>query len=93
VAYKVVWSTQANYELIEAFGYLDAFWSEKEKANLANEVDRTIELIKENPFLFQTIDKNGYRRAVNLHLNYLVYQILGNEINIVSFYPTRKKPQ
>ena len=93
MAYKVVWSTQANAELIEVFTYLDQFWTEKEKTNLANELDRTIELIKENPFLFPSIEKKQYRRAVILGLNYLVYQIRGNEVNIVSLHPTRKKPQ
>ena len=93
MAYKVVWSSRANVELTAAFEYLDQFWTKREKANLANEVDQTIELIKENPFLFPAIKKNEYRRAVILGLNYLVYQIRGNEINIVSFYPTRKNPQ
>lgn len=93
MAYKVVWSTKANIELAAVFAHLDKFWTPKEAAKLADEIEHTISLIKENPLLFPAIGQYDYRRAVILHLNYLVYQIRGNEINIVSFYPTRKKPQ
>lgn len=92
MAYKVVWSTRAKSELADVFEYLEKFWSQSETKKLAAEIERIIGLITKNPFLFPAIERRGYRRVVVLRLNYLVYQIERDEVKIVAFYPTRKKP-
>lgn len=90
--YKILWTKHALTELNETISYLEANWSEKEIKKLFLQLEKTLQLIAFNPFLFQeSKKKSGVRRAVILKLNSLFYRVKDNKIEILSFFANRKK--
>jgi plasmid stabilization system protein ParE len=92
MAYKVVWTTRANKQVLAQYKWLHKFWTQKEIPALSEEIIRTVSLIAKNPNLFKESELNGIRVAVVLKLNKLYYRVLSEEIRIIAFYPSRKKP-
>jgi len=90
--YKIHWTKFALIKLSETMSYLEANWSEKEIKKLFFQLEKTLQLIAFNPFLFQeSKKKSGVRRAVILKLNSLYYRVKGNKIEVLSFFSNRKK--
>ncbi len=91
--YKLLWTPRADSELDEVISYLEENWSEKEIHNLAIKLDDVLEIIANNPYVFQVSDlRYDIRRAVVAKYNSLYYRINGNYIEILSFYNNRKNP-
>ena len=74
--YKILWTDNSLKELHKTVEYLEKHWTEKELINLATNLEKTLNLISQNPYLFQESDiKKGVRRVVILTLNSLYYKI------------------
>ena len=70
------WEEIALKELGETFTFLETNWTEKELRKLSNALDKTLNLISQNPYIFQSSDfKKNIRRAVILSLNSLYLYI------------------
>jgi len=54
--YKILWTDNALKELEETVIYLEENWTEKELQNLAIHLEKTLNLISQNPFIFQVSD-------------------------------------
>ena len=92
--YNILWTDNALKELAETITYLENNWTEKELKKLANSLENTLNLISQNPYLFQVSDyKPQIRRAVILYLNTLYYRVLANDVEIISFFSNRKNPE
>lgn len=92
--YKILWTDNALNELEKTIEYLETNWTEKELRNLAINLERTLNLISQNPFIFQASDaKKEVRRAVVLSLNTLYYRVYKNNVEIVSFFSNRQNPK
>ena len=92
--YKILWTDNALYELEKTIEYLETNWTEKELRNLALNLEKTLNLISQNPFIFQASDeKKEVRRAVVLSLNTLYYRVYKNNVEIVSFFSNRQNPK
>ena len=92
MARKIVWTSRANNQVLEQFKLLNQNWTTREATALSKEIKRTTILISKNPHLFKESSKSGLRVAVILKLNKLYYRVLKDEIRIIAFYPSRKKP-
>jgi len=63
--YKILWTNNALKELESTIEYLIKKWTDKEIQNLALRIEETLELISNNPNMFQSSDvKKNIRRAV-----------------------------
>ena len=63
--YKILWTNNALKELESTIEYLIKKWTDKEIQNLALRIEETLELISNNPNLFQSSDvKKNIRRVV-----------------------------
>ena len=92
--YKILWTDNALNELQKTVDYLEEYWTEKELRNLATNLEKTLNLISQNPYLFQASDfKKDVRRAVVLTLNTLYYRVNENNVEIVSFFSHRQNPK
>ena len=70
-------------ELEKTVIYLEENWTEKELQNLAIHLEKILNLISQNPFIFQVSDsKAEVRRDVVLTLNTIYYQIMDNHVEI-----------
>lgn len=68
--YKISWTSRASIELKQVFQDIEQKWTERELEKLSQHLEQTIQLIRQNPFLFQASGKRkNIRRAVILSLN------------------------
>ena len=91
--YKVDWTDNALSELKNTFEYLENNWTEKELRKLSNEIEKTVNLIFNNPNLFPLSENRKVRKAVVKKLNTIYYRLKGNEkVEILSFFSNRRHP-
>jgi plasmid stabilization system protein ParE len=91
--FKVLWSDHALYELKSTFEYLENNWTEKEIVKLVLKIEHTVELISKNPEMFQvSMEIKGIRQAVVMKHNTMYYRIIGETIEILSFFSNRQSP-
>lgn len=91
--YRILWTDNALLELKKTVDYLEQNWTERELSKLAKELEKTLQLISQNPYLFQASDvKNEVRRAVILTFNSMYYRVLKNDVEILSFFSNRQSP-
>ncbi|MVN20665.1 type II toxin-antitoxin system RelE/ParE family toxin [Mucilaginibacter arboris] len=92
--YKIFWTDYALNELEQTITYLEENWTEKELRNLASKIEETLELLSQNPNLFQRSEiKKDVRRAVVLTHNTLYYRINGDTVEVISFFSNRQNPK
>ncbi len=92
--YKILWTDNALNELKKTVDFLEEHWTEKEIRNLATNLENTLKLISNNPYLFQASEiKKEVRRAVILKLNTLYYRVNENNVEILSFFSNRQNPK
>lgn len=92
--YKIHWTDNALDELEKTIAYLEENQTEKELRNLAINLEKTLIIISQNPFIFQESEfKKDVRRAVILSLNTLYYRVLENKVEILSFFSNRQNPK
>ncbi len=66
-------------------------WTEKEIVKLVLKIEHTVELISKNPDMFQlSLVENGIRQAVVMKHNTMYYRILGETIEVLSFFSNRQ---
>jgi plasmid stabilization system protein ParE len=91
--YKILWTDNALKELEKTIVFLEENWTEKELRRLAINLEKTLSLISQNPFIFQSSEiKKDIRRAVVLSINTLYYRVYENDVEIVSFFSNRQNP-
>lgn len=92
--YNIFWTDFALNELEATITFLEENWTEKEIRNLAQKLEEILNLISQNPYLFQTSEiKKDIRRVPILSHNTLYYRIKENKIEIISFFSNRKNPR
>ena len=94
--YKIFWTDNGLKELQKTIAYLEEHWTEKELRNLAINLEKTLHLMSQNPYLFQKSEvKKDVRRAVILNLNTLYYRVneSKNSVEILSFFSNRQNPK
>ena len=91
--HKILWTDNALKELQDTIEYLQEHWSDKELRNLANNLEKTLNLISNNPNLFQSSEyKKDIRRAVVMKFNTLYYKVNEDTVEIISFFSNRQNP-
>jgi plasmid stabilization system protein ParE len=92
--YKILWTDNALKELEKTIAYLEENWTEKELRKLAIHLEKTLSLISQNPYIFQSSEtKKDIRRTVILSLNTLYYRVSENTVEILSFFSNRQNPE
>ena len=91
--YKLIWSDEALNNLKEIIDYLEHRWTKKEINKFARLLDRQLELIGTNPFLFAESDKSiGIRKSVLSKQTTIYYRITSQEIHIITLFDNRQNP-
>ncbi|MBI1286335.1 MAG: type II toxin-antitoxin system RelE/ParE family toxin [Flavobacteriales bacterium] len=93
--YEVVWSKRADQNLQKTYEYLNEFWTEKEIRSLSKEIERTIQLIRINPELFQETGVPSVKRAVVKKLNSIFFHVdeRTKRVTVLSFFDNRQDPK
>ena len=91
--YSIEWTDNALSELKATFDYIEHNWTEKELRKLSNDIERTVNLISNNPNLFPITEGRNVRKAVVKKLNTLYYREKNNKrVEILSFFSNRQSP-
>ena len=90
--YKILWTEHALNELSDTYEYLELHFTERELKKLSSELDRTLQLISQNPYLFPLSELKGVRRIVIKKYNTIYYLEKENCIEILSFFSNRQNP-
>ena len=95
MAYKVIWSMQAEITFENVIDYLAEYWTNKQIENLIIRTDELIHLISKNPFLFRGSEKQNVHEVLVTKHNLLLYQINNTEkkVELLAFFDTRQNPK
>lgn len=91
--YNILWTQNALNELDNTIDYLKLNFSDKEVKRLLRKIDDTIELIQINPDMFLKSDSSNIYKVVILKYNTMYYQVINENIEILSFFPNRQAPK
>lgn len=94
MAFKIIWSPEAEKTFNEIIVYLEKNWTEKEIKKLLKETEKIISILQQNPFLFRGSQKQNVYEVLISKQNLLLYQISKNKksVELLSFWDTRQKP-
>jgi len=91
--YRIFWSEPAKSQLQSTIEFLVENWTEKELQRFFQALEHTIDLISQNPELFQSAEQTQVRRAIILKLNTLFYRVNNDTVEILSFFSNRQGPK
>lgn len=90
--YDIVWSPTARRSYFSILGYLDDNWTRRELTNFAKKTLKTLDLIADNPSLFQYSKESDTFRCVVVKQVSLYYRLKDNRIELITFWDNRKDP-
>ena len=95
MAYKIIWSPEADETFENVIQYLNENWSEKVITNFVSETQRVINLISKNPFLFRASERENIFEAIITKHNLLLYQLNyeTKEVELLGVFDTRQHPK
>ena len=89
---NIIWSDDARSDYEENIKYLLSEWTAESAISFIEEVEVTLDLIKENPKLYPLIDYKSVRRAVVRKQITLFYTERNNTVYLVRFWNTFQNP-
>ena len=75
MAYKIIWSPEAEKTFDEVIEYLERKWSKKEIKNFIKKTEEIISIRQNNPYLFKGLEKVSIYEALIGKQNLLIYQV------------------
>jgi plasmid stabilization system protein ParE len=90
---QTVWSDDALIDYNQNIDYLLKEWSERVALEFVEDVETTIELIKDFPELYPLTEYLGVRKALVRKQITLFYRIKDNEIHLIRFWNNYQDPK
>lgn len=95
MAFKVIWSKEAEdtFELI--IHYLNKNWTAKEIQKIIIETNRVVSILEQNPYLFRCSEKMQIFEVMIGKQNLLLYQVdkKHRRVELLSFWDARQNPK
>jgi plasmid stabilization system protein ParE len=92
--YKLLWSERALGDLRKIIEYLTENWTDKEIQNFARRLDKRLDLIASNPFLFPKTGKRKNIRKSVLTKHTVIYYEAGKEsVTIATLFDPPQNPK
>ena len=92
--YEVSTSERAEENLDKIFEYLEYHWSVKVKNDFKEKLNREVNRLRQNPYMYQPSDiKKSVRRCFITKHNAMYYKIIGEEVEIITIQDTRSDPK
>lgn len=96
MAYKIVWSNEAEKSFNEILDYISYKWSEHEAMNVISRTSEIIKQVSKHPYLFKAYKATHSIRHGILHKNTtMFYQVLEETktIRIMLFWNNARNPR
>lgn len=90
---EIIFSKNAEKNLIDLLEYLELKWSIKVKEKFISKLDKSIYLIQNEPEIFpkSQINKNQYRCVLSKQTT-VYYRYNSKQVRILSLFDTRQNP-
>lgn len=92
MSYSITWSPAARISYLTILEYVKEEWTYKEVEAFANHTEGVLELIRQNPSLYQYSKKSDTHRCVLTKQVSLFYRIRNQEIELLVFWDNRQDP-
>jgi plasmid stabilization system protein ParE len=92
---KISWTPTAIKTYFKVLDYLEEAWTKKEVQNFADEVEKVLNQISENPDMFEASrKKKNIRKGYITRHNALYYRIkpIKKELELLTFWDNRHDP-
>lgn len=89
---EIIWTDNAEADLIENINYLINEWSEKSARNLVEEIESVLELIQTNINLYPLTEIPLVRKSVVRKQISLYYKIDGSKLYVLRIWNNYKNP-
>src|SRR5690554_5528230 len=93
MTYSIWWSPSARKSYLTNIEYLKKKWTVREIKIFVMRTSQVINLIVQNPSLFQYSTKSDTYRCVITKQITLFYRVKGNRIELLTFWGNRKDPE
>jgi len=90
--YSITWSPTARITYFNILEYVENKWTHREVEAFANQTERVLELIKQNPSLYQYSKKSDTHKFVLTKQVSLFYRVKKREIELILFWNNRQDP-
>lgn len=91
---EIRWSTRAQNDYFSILSYLQERWGQKSLQDFADRVQQAIEIIRQNPYLFQASGKKkNVRRCVLRKQVSLYFRVTDDQIELITFFDSRRNPR
>ncbi len=92
MAKEIRWSQESVDTFNKIIEYLEKNWSQRGIENFINATEITLRFITESPKMFRKTSKKNVHEALITPHNLMIYKIIGERIDIITFWDTRKNP-
>ena len=90
---KIIWSQKAINSLQRLVHFIDKKWNRSVADKLLDEIEKTLERIAFNPFLYPVYSqKKNLRRCVIKKKTILFYRVVEEKIEIILLVDARQNP-
>ena len=92
---KISWTPTARKTYFNVLDYLEEAWSKREVQNFADEVEKVLNQITENPDMFEASGKKkNIRKGYITRHNALYYRVKPGkkELELLTFWDNRQDP-
>lgn len=95
MAYKIIWSPEAEATFDRIIEYLEEKWSSKEIIRFIERTEEVIFFLGQNPYLFRSSEKENIFEVLVTKHNLLLYQVIESKkrVELISFWDTRQNPK
>ena len=95
MAYKIVWTLNAQHSLESVINYLELAWGEKQIINFLKASEELIEKISQFPHSFRSSKYEPIHEVLITKHNLLLYEVIEKEkvVIIHCYWDTRQNPK
>ena len=90
--YEIIWSPTARKNYFSILGYLHDNWTRKELNAFVKKTISNLDLIADNPRLFQYSPESNTFRCLVVKQVSLYYRLKGETIELLTFWDNRQDP-
>ncbi len=91
---KIIWSPKAVGSLEQLIAFIEQKWTKKVVDNLLDEIEKTVELISQNPKIHPFFSpEKQLRKCVIRRKTLLFYRERSNKVEIVLLIDSRQNPK
>lgn len=92
MAYEIIWLPKAEERYQQIVDYLQEEWNDKVVIKFIAITQQKLSQIKQRPKMYRKSEKRNIYEALITKHNLLLYRIVGNKIELLTFFDTRQRP-